>query len=884
MLIDRFSNVNAEVLRQERKPGSAEAAFTGEQTRMNGKRLVSLILALFLLAVLPLSAFAEEGEAAAEERIAVQFINEQAADLSYLVLFDGLGQPVAPYSDDSGLYYGCYTLEPGTYYYYFQDPSGSFAELGPVTLPLEEGTVAIRIELNLAELGEEEMPEEAEEEEAEEEAGEEAEEEAEEEAGEEETEEPVPMPVILRSEDGADLSGLAVFDANGVPQSPYQDPETGELQLGNYLLLPGDYSYFYHDPAGLLADCEGRFTVTADGVQRVTLKLTDDGGLCFTGAVVNPVYADLIDGEQLPQLSMNPEDSLARLQYAVAVASGQEEPGLVPNAYRAGPEIRLYDSAEAAGAALKRSLQQRQQEVTLRLVSELAPSRDSWWQLCASIYNTAIRHSGAPTEGDYLRYEYGGVRCGGSVTGTAEPGIYVYEFQYAPLYFTTQAQEAELDKRVAGIMAGLALAGKSDEQKIRSIYSLLCANVGYLDSEEPLAFTAYSALLYGRATCQGVAVAFYRLCLEAGVDVRVVTSTSLRHAWNIARVDGNRYYALDATWDSGKEQDDWAYYLKGRTSWAESHGLGDEFENGSFGAYTFPAEDYGGSSFAVIHSVSLLFDGMLRIKYYFVFPESLLAQENACVQFSRGGAPFQTVPLSAGRAERSGLSFSCGVKVEDIAVPVQVRVLDGSGNYAELRSESGTIYANGLFFSAMEYARQMKTASSNPAMRALAQALEDYGVAAQVYFKHDGAESVSNAVQAVSAAELASWSIATEGEKPAGVDSTRISVVFEADNSLRVYYVFDGSVSPLDYTYTVDGSPAGLRQRSDGALYLSVENIGADHLHEAHRFSISDGTRTHIVTASVLGYAKTAIERGSESVANLGRALYLYNRAARAYF
>jgi hypothetical protein len=34
----------------------------------------------------------------------------------------------------------------------------------------------------------------------------------------------------------------------------------------------------------------------------------------------------------------------------------------------------------------------------------------------------------------------------------------------------------------------------------------------------------------------------------------------------------------------------------------------------------------------------------------------------------------------------------------------------------------------------------------------------------------------------------------------------------------------------------------------------------------------------------VLAYARTVMERGEENAANLARALYLYNRAAKAFF
>mgnify|MGYP007070073968 CR=1 FL=1 len=107
---------------------------------------------------------------------------------------------------------------------------------------------------------------------------------------------------------------------------------------------------------------------------------------------------------------------------------------------------------------------------------------------------------------------------------------------------------------------------------------------------------------------------------------------------------------------------------------------------------------------------------------------------------------------------------------------------------------------------------------------------------------------------------------------------------FEADNSLRVYFRFESAADPARYSFQVDGRSAAARSKGDDTVYLSVENIAADALDTAHSFVITDGTSRYTVTVSVLGYARTAIERGGAAMANLGRALYLYNRAAENYF
>ena len=104
-------------------------------------------------------------------------------------------------------------------------------------------------------------------------------------------------------------------------------------------------------------------------------------------------------------------------------------------------------------------------------------------------------------------------------------------------------------------------------------------------------------------------------------------------------------------------------------------------------------------------------------------------------------------------------------------------------------------------------------------MRTLAQALEDYGVAAQSYFKGEDGK-LRDEVAAVDEEDLAPWRGFAEGDMPEGVKGVFLSVVFEADNSLRIYFTYSEGHDPGDYSYATDGSPAQILRRGDGALLL----------------------------------------------------------------
>ena len=822
---------------------------------MNRKCLVSLLLVLLLFTgLLPSAALAEEaGEpfpAAREETSRPSRLVSLRVIGTPVTIADEAGNVILPREEASGVQ--SYLLQPGTYSY--AAPDGNGVRIERFTIDGLEREV----ELNPAELSGEgqALPESS---------------------PLPGTAEPDPagetllMPVVL--EGAENPRALTVLDLAGAVLPPYTD-ETGEIHHGCYLLPPGDYRYHYRDGEDGV-EAEGDFAVDGSGMQTITLTLPEKPvSFCFSATAINPYYANLITESAIPTPGVTPEESLRELQ---------GELSRVTHIDTASPVI--YDNPEMAGAAIKRGLLQRQREIGIRIKCGIKPTDSNWRELCWMLYDIAVRHTGAPTEGDYLRYEYGGVTCSGCSLSIGEAGEYYYSFVYAPLYFTSFAQEAELSARVAALLGELPLAGKSEEGKIRVLYQYLSGHVDYDYTEgDPIVFTAYDALVNGRAACQGVAAAFYRLCLELGLDARIVTSTGMGHAWNIVRADGRHYYALDATWETGEGPADWEYYLKGRENWLATHELGDEFLNGAFD-YAFPDADYGAEHEAVIHQVSVLFDGMLRIKYYFALPERLLEDPGAVITFSRGGETFLETPLSAYREEGEYCCFYCGVSADALSTPVQARIFDGGGNPVQIGSRSGTTYPNGFFFSAMDYARGMQSPDVNASgtMRALARALEDYGTAAENFFRHSG-ESLREAVRAVTLADLDPWSASTEGERPAGFSGAAVSAMFEADNGLRVYLQFESGADLGRYSFAVDGSEAVLNKKSDGTFYLAVENIAADALDTPHRFTISDGTDSYTVVTSVLGYARTAIERGSEDMANLARALFLYNRAAEAYF
>ncbi len=811
------------------------------------------------------------------EPVRLVFRCGQAADLRDLHVFNADGEEILPcYDEELGDYlYGQYELLPGEYRYSFRDSQGRFEEIAETAVVLSADEAQREIELALTEV---EQPEKL-----------------------EQPEETTSVFVSFTCEQ-TELAGLHVYDAEGVEIAPLADKESGEPLYGEFLLVPGAYTYSYHDDNAKYEDLSDSFALDGSESQEITLILTPSPIiLSFSETFINPIYSDVIREEDLPEVAISTEQQQAELKKV----AGEDASGVnTRRRFRASPfpaGSTVFTDVESAGSMLKSKLLSRESLITVYFKTKTVMDEAAWKDYVHRIFAAAIAHTGVSTEGDYIRYEFGGYKTeGGSIYSADSSGDCYFSVTYAPLYFTTAEQEKELTQKVNAILDSLALVGKSNYQKLSAIYTYLCNHISYLQgSSSDIQYTAYGALINGSAVCQGYAVALYRLCLESGIDTRIITCSNMRHAWNIVQMDGS-YYAVDVTWDSYQSTaPDFKFLLKGRNTWLSKHLLngvseiGDEYADTAFAAkYPIPDADYKPaeeeSVHAVIHSVSVIFEGQIRIKYYLVLPDELKADSGAHAAFFVGGEQRATAPVSAAPADSDKTLFYYNVVAEEIGQDVTIKLFDGSGNVYAMKSGKGTDYTDtGFTYSVGRYAADKAVNGQTKEMRDLAAALGDYGTAAQIYFKSGDYQSlaVSDRVAAVTAGQMSDYALSTEGTRPTGLKTVWISVMFEEDNALRVYFSFENGKKASDYSFQIDGSSANIQQRSDGANYLVVKNIAAKKLGEPHSFTISDGNRSYTIHASAISYAQSIIQNSSNPASrDLGRALYLYFLAADAYF
>ena len=446
----------------------------------------------------------------------------------------------------------------------------------------------------------------------------------------------------------------------------------------------------------------------------------DDTESSFSFTYINPFYAHVIRESDIPTVSDTDEEQIEEL---LAFAAGLDPTGdKSGDSYYTESGI-LHTTVEDAGQELKEQIMNFEETAEIYLLVDRRPTAYDWRSFTKAIFSAAIAHTGAPTEGDYLRYEYGGYNAEGKIL--SEGGRYVCLFMYSLLHFSTAEQEDELTEEVDRVLGALALDGKSDYEKIRAIYDYLCANVSYGGSGN-LKNTAYGALINHLCVCQGYSTAFYRLCLASGIDTRVITRIDNpgNHAWNIVWL-GGKYYEVDATWDHDFYERSYRYFLKGSSYWqTTSHNtLGDQFSDSAFSArYALPTYNYVSydiprlesgltglddlvasisarhadgniERFRVALAVDAVESALGGVCAFEVYPrvaayrgESIIAQEKIGNHLLADGSVFSvSLPVPGSWAERQAVYTLTSEGYDDVSASVDI-IDDGDGCIAQINS------------------------------------------------------------------------------------------------------------------------------------------------------------------------------------------------------
>jgi hypothetical protein len=222
--------------------------------------------------------------------------------------------------------------------------------------------------------------------------------------------------------------------------------------------------------------------------------------------------------------------------------------------------VESVSTLESASESLRDFMVNRVTSFTLEFESNMTDYKSLMSKLFSNA--TSQEYANSPSAGDYLLYHYAGYSSSGSrkITNAG----YLYKININVAYYTNYEQEQKVNTAIKNALNKLNLDGKTQYQKVKSIYDYICKVCDYDYSESAqddyAKYTAYGAIINGKAVCQGFATLFYRLSKEINFESRVITSTS--HAWNIVKIK-NYFYNVDATWDDSyyEKKANYVYFL-----------------------------------------------------------------------------------------------------------------------------------------------------------------------------------------------------------------------------------------------------------------------------------------------------------------------------------
>jgi hypothetical protein len=201
-------------------------------------------------------------------------------------------------------------------------------------------------------------------------------------------------------------------------------------------------------------------------------------------------------------------------------------------------------------------------------------SSETWQE----IYWKALSYTGKPSEGDFLHNSIGSMRMNSFVSmagGSVRSSVKITKIEYIVefTYYSDASQEKVFENKAAEVMKSLNLSNDTEYEKVVKIYDYITTHVTYdythlEDKSYLLKQSAYAALINKTSVCQGYATLFNYMANYAGLDSRIILGKSSDeqgksdelHAWNAVKI-GDYYYYVDATWDSGNNED--IYFLKG---------------------------------------------------------------------------------------------------------------------------------------------------------------------------------------------------------------------------------------------------------------------------------------------------------------------------------
>ena len=195
---------------------------------------------------------------------------------------------------------------------------------------------------------------------------------------------------------------------------------------------------------------------------------------------------------------------------------------------------------------------------------------------------------GTTSDFDYLKWNMDRYQYRATIYKSSSSAYVIYTF--SQIYRTTAMEEAFVNASVAEILKGLNVGSADAYAKVKAVHDYIVSHVDY--DYTYTRYTAYDALSSGKAVCQGYSLLTYKMLLELGVPVRIVTGKANGgdHGWNIVKL-GQYWYNLDVTWDDTAGQPS-RWFLKSDAAFSDHRRDGEFAADAFYTEYPTAPADY----------------------------------------------------------------------------------------------------------------------------------------------------------------------------------------------------------------------------------------------------------------------------------------------------
>ena len=303
---------------------------------------------------------------------------------------------------------------------------------------------------------------------------------------------------------------------------------------------------------------------------------------------------------------------------------------------------------------------------------------------------------------------------------------------------------------------------------------------------------------------------------------------------------------------------------------------------------------------AKILSRSLALNGYIMLNFYVHLPDEFVQDPGAYVTMND-----QVMEIPEPINDR--YLFSLGMGSPQQTDDVTIKLFRGDGTNYPLVDKDGNDCTSGYSFTIREYveiANQSLNPNTQARLLSMLNHMTEYGKYAQVSFNYraDPApvfdSTIANEVSNVTQDTISSYApVINKVNTTEDISYRSLTLDLDTCTRLNIYFDLKNKKTVNDYKFYVDGnqitsSTGNVRLTQNGTRgCLTIDDIAAAYLGNAHTFAVKDASNNTIVegTVSPLSYAYNVLGSSSTttSVTNLKntmRSLYLYYLAADAYF